>query len=80
MAGVLYPNDMVRLIHRGEEKICRVQKMDINQNIVFREHCDADIADQTKQIKFSASTLKKANLQLLEINPIGKLVSTKIIV
>ena len=80
LAGVLYPNDMVRLIHRGEEKICRVQKMDINQNIVFREHCDADIADQTKQIKFSASTLKKANLQLLEINPIGKLVSTKIIV
>ena len=75
----LHANDMVRLRHKGKEKICRVQKMDINQNIVFREHCDADIKDRTKQITFSASTLKEANLQLLEINPIGKVVSTKII-
>ena len=75
----LHQNDMVSLKHKGQEKICRVQKMDINQNIVFRVHFDADIKNRQKQIKFSANTLKEADLKLLEINPIGKIVVRKII-
>jgi CRISPR-associated endonuclease Csn1 len=69
----LHPNDMVKLTHKGREKICRVQKMDINENIVFREHCDSDIKDWSKQIKFSPNSLKNANICLLEIDPLGKI-------
>ncbi len=69
----LHPNDMVKLIHKGEEKVCRVQKMDMNENIIFREHTDANIKDWKKQINFSANSLKETNLRLLEINSLGKI-------
>lgn len=75
--GVLHPNDMVRLEHKGQEKICRVQKMDINENIVFREHTDADIKDWKKQINFTANTLKGAQVSILEVDPIGQIRSEK---
>ena len=72
---------MVRLIYEGQEKICRVQSISISKNredIEFKEHWDTG-TKQKKRIRFSADALKDADLQLLEINPIGKVISTKII-
>ena len=75
----LHPNDMVKLTHKGEEKVCRVQKMDMNEKINFREPADADTQDWKQQINFSSSTLKDANLKLIEVNPIGKIVKERAI-
>lgn len=77
----LHQNDMVSLKHKGQEKICRVQSISISRNkvdIEFKEHWNADIKKQNR-IRFSANTLKEADLKLLEINPIGKIVLIKII-
>ena len=67
----LHANDVVRLRHKGQEKLCRVQKMDINQNIVFREHFDNNL-EVKEPVKFTANSLRAAEPTLLEIDPLGK--------
>ena len=78
----LHQNDMVSLKHEGQEKICRVKSISISGNeidIEFKEHWNADIKTQNRIRFFSANTLKEADLKLLEINPIGKIIVIKII-
>ena len=77
----LHQNDMVSLKHKGQEKICRVQSISISRNkvdIEFKEHWNADIKKKNR-IRFPPSKLKEADLKLLEINPIGKIVVIKTI-
>lgn len=74
--GALHQNDMVRLNHNGDIKICRVQKMDINQNIVFRDHKDAG-KDLKTQIKLMVNSLKNAKPEILNVSLLGKIISSK---
>lgn len=71
--ATLHPNDMVKLVHKGKEKLCRVQKMDINENVVFREHADSNIKDHSQQIKFATNSLKETKLRILDIDPLGNI-------
>ncbi len=67
-----HPEDMVELDYKGQRLICRVQKMDMNNIIVFREHQDADIKNWKKEIRFKPSSLKESNPKLLQISCLGK--------
>lgn len=71
----LHANDMVELTHKGERLVCRVQKMDVNGNITFRQHQDADIKNEKTQIKLVASSLMKAKATFLSVNCLGKVIN-----
>ncbi len=69
----LHANDMVELTHKGETLIGRVQKMDINKNIVFRRHDDADGANWKLQIKLKPDSFRETKPRLISINAIGQI-------
>jgi CRISPR-associated endonuclease Csn1 len=75
LVAVLHVNDMVELDYKNRRVTARVQKMDMNANIVFREHMDADIKNWKLELRFSPESLRKSNIKLVEVNPIGKVLT-----
>lgn len=71
----LHANDMLELNYKGERIVCRVQKMDINGNVVFRPHADATI-DHKTQIKFTVGSFRNSAPKLLLVNCLGKVRNT----
>lgn len=69
----LHINDMVELEHDGKRLVCYLQKMDQSSRAIFRPHNDAtEKADRTFQISKTPETMRKCGLQLLDIDPLGK--------
>ena len=73
-------NELVKVNHKGIEKICYVQKMDINGNIAFREHWDMRRKDGGKNVINIGSAdrlMNKYQAKKLKVNMLGMLIEEK---
>ena len=71
----LHINDIVKMVHNGDENYFRVQKMAQSGAITFRMHSDArtEKGVANGEISKSAESLRKSNAELVRVNAIGKL-------
>lgn len=77
----LHQSDMVALEHEGHRVICIVQKFDVNHNLCFSPHneANADNRDRDKSSTFNfirktAKSAVKANIRRVYVDELGHLV------
>ncbi|GAB4196414.1 MAG: hypothetical protein Tsb002_29690 [Wenzhouxiangellaceae bacterium] len=70
----LHRNDMVSFEFNGQRNIYRVEQMDQNNRLCFRQHLDADVKERSRAINNrKAEPLRKMGLKKLTISLLGKI-------